>query len=673
MLSLDLGDGLVLDLNDQVIAGMNQYLWGKIAEIPSKISTMKIAEHAEAIRVMPQGTPRPGRLSFDYTPNHRKPLNSMSPSSPIQRVRVMKGVQGGWSMVAECILAFYMKEMPADILFMSATGDLLERWASRRLEPMIDSYGIRKHIGAIADLGAKTRRTGDKTYSKEYFGVRMDMASARSAASMRATDKRILIRDETDGAPLELTTGEGNWLSVSEARTDGWGERRKIFDFSTPTTFENSAIYQLYLEGDQQKFLVPCPHCKKKQELEWGNAETVHGMKADTEAGRLKEAYYICDHCHEAIFNHHKTYMLLGGEWEPTAIPIDKYTESYHDSQIYRPVGMFSWTMMMAHYIKAQNDPEQMRSFVNLRLGMPFRESGARPKLENVIELRGGYREAEVPDETLFLTMATDVQTGSKNDPKNPPRIELEVLGHGDSYKTQSILYKRIEGEILNTDGGAWLALDDFKQEGGLIFRRSDGREFGVSLCFIDSGDGNTRDIVYDFCRTWNNCYPSKGFGILKRRRGEKDDEETPQDSLRYRAKKLDEDMALYEISTNFYKKMLYRSLKIERNESGPQKAGFQDFPMDRGQEYFEMLTAEEMKSDGSFYCPSGRRNEALDVRVYNMCAGAVYLNSLVQDMRLTMKEFAKENGEKIPSAMDLMNVNHRYVLDMLKKQTARV
>jgi phage terminase large subunit GpA-like protein len=139
------------------------------------------------------------------------------------------------------------------------------------------------------------------------------------------------------------------------------------------------------------------------------------------EAGRLKEAYYICDYCHDAIFNHHKTFMLMNGEWEPTAIPIDKYTESYHDSQIYRPVGMFSWTMMMAHYLKAQNDPEQMRSFTNLRLGLPFKEAGSRPKLENVIELRGGYREGEVPDDTLFLTMAIDVQTGSAKDTKNPP------------------------------------------------------------------------------------------------------------------------------------------------------------------------------------------------------------------------------------------------------------
>jgi phage terminase large subunit GpA-like protein len=233
-------------------------------------------------------------------------------------------------------------------------------------------------------------------------------------------------------------------------------------------------------------------------------------------------------------------------------------------------------------------------------------------------------------------------------------------------------MYGRIEGDVMNTDDGAWLALDDMKQAGDLIFRRSDGREFGVMLCFIDSGDGNTRDIVYDFCRTWDNCYPIKGFNILKRRRGEKDDEETPQDSLRYRPKKLDEDLVMYEISTNFYKKSLYRSLKIARNETGPQKAGFQDFPIDRDENYFKMLTAEEMKSDGSFYCPGGRRNEALDVRVYGMCAGAVYLNSLVTDMRLTMKEYAKEAGEKAPSIIDIQNINHRFVLNWLKEQTAR-
>ena len=102
--------------------------------------------------------------------------------SPVQRTVALKAAQGGWTMLAECVIGYYMGYAPADILFISATQDLLERWASRRLEPMIDSYKIRRHIHASGELAARTRRTGDKMWSKEYFGCRLDMASGAECA-----------------------------------------------------------------------------------------------------------------------------------------------------------------------------------------------------------------------------------------------------------------------------------------------------------------------------------------------------------------------------------------------------------------------------------------------------------------------------------------------------------
>ena len=39
---------------------------------------------------------------------------------------------------------------------------------------------------------------------------------------------------------------------------------------------------------------------------------------------------------------------------------------------------------------------------------------GQRPKLEKVIELRGTYKEGQVPNNVLFITIGVDVQRGSK-------------------------------------------------------------------------------------------------------------------------------------------------------------------------------------------------------------------------------------------------------------------
>ena len=59
------------------------------------------------------------------------------------RVEVLKGAQIGVTFAAENVIAYWMDPCPAEILFISAIEKLLERWATKRLEPLIDSCGYR--------------------------------------------------------------------------------------------------------------------------------------------------------------------------------------------------------------------------------------------------------------------------------------------------------------------------------------------------------------------------------------------------------------------------------------------------------------------------------------------------------------------------------------------------
>jgi phage terminase large subunit GpA-like protein len=147
---------------------------------------------------------------------------------------------------------------------------------------------------------------------------------------------------------------------------------------------------------------------------------------------------------------------------------------------------------------------------------------------------------------------------------------------------------------------------------------------------FIDSGDGEYMDIVYMYSQRWTNAFPSKGFKALTRRKKEKPDEVTESSFMRYRAARMDGDITLYEISTAYYKAPVYANLKVKRVEGEIQNPGFCDFPADYGELYFEMLTAEELTENG--YDNKGRRNESLDCRVYALCAGDVYLASVVKE-----------------------------------------
>jgi phage terminase large subunit GpA-like protein len=627
------------------------------------IPVLTVSEYAEARRVMPVGDPFPGPWSNDRTPYLREIMDNMSAMSPVKHTAVAKSAQVGLSAAAENVVTYWMDAYPSNILFVSATEDLLKRWMSTRLEYAIDSCGIREKIQFQGET-QKKNRTGDKTFSKEFRGGVLDLASAQAAASLRAVSKRILIRDEIDGAPADLKTGEGKWMAVSEARTSAYGKKAKILDFSTPILEEDSPIWEAYLKGDQRRFGVYCIHCGGQQFLEFFPEKG--GLKWVEKDGRIERVWYQCEHCDGEMYNHHKAELLETGEWIPTATSHRADYRSYHINTLYAPAGMTSWESLAQKYIEAQETPDGMRSFRNLYMGLPYKETGARPRVETVRENQMPYQSGSIPsDEILFLTMAGDVQRGNV-DPKrgNPARVELEVVGHGAGYRTWGIEYKVFEGAIDDPFGGAWEKINEYALDGGFMYKRSDGLELGPAITLFDSGDGKYHDIVYQFASSWRNCFPSKGAGALKKQKHEKGDEMTRDNFKRYRMAKLG-DVDLLEISTNYYKHLVYRSLKIPKKNDDPQRPGFCAFPRDYTKKYFDMLTAEELRQDGSFH-HGGRRNESLDIRVYNLAARDFFLD--VQRDRL--RDSYKAQGL---TREQVQGVTTKHVLAWLAQQIGKV
>jgi len=618
-----------------------------------------ISNYIEGRRIMPSNTPLPGPWENWRTQYAVEIMDCLSPWNPTQHIDVMSAAQVVKTSLMENTIGYYMGASPAPILFMSGTDALLLKWASKRLEPLIDSLGLREKLQAPNET-EKSRTTGDKSTQKLFSGGFLELASAQSPSSMRSDSVRILLLDETDAAPTFLTTGEGYWDEVAEARTKAWGNRRKILSCSTPTEQQTSTIYRRFTLGDQCEYFVPCPICGKFQLLTKGDEKGSHGLRAEFENGDIKFVYYLCEFCHEAIFEHQKNDMIRGGRWEPQAKP-ERLRRSFHLNALLSPLGMYSWIDYYSDFIKASKMPDGMRSFINLQDGLPYVASGSRPKAEKIIENKGKYKAGTVPEGVLYITAGVDVQRGKKNDPQNPPRLEMQILGIGYGYRTWSIDYKRFEGDISDPFSGAWEDMHRFACDTNLEFiREIDGFKFPTSLIFIDSGYDT--DVVYRFCQRWSNTFPSKGQRSIIRKKNEKPDEMTDSSFKRYRASKLSEDIIIYIISTIYYKNNVYNNLKIERQETGDQKPGFIDFPRDYNEKYFDMLTAEEKMADGSFD-DKGRRNEALDNFVYALCAADVFLDSEL----LNFRAWAKENKW---TASEIQKINHRTVIDSMIEQT---
>ncbi len=620
-----------LDIAGNQARSARNFLKRQIDKFPTDLPTKTIVEHAQGTRILPPGSPIPGLLDLNITPYLKEILENMSPFSPIQISSVMKAAQLGFTMALECILCYYMGYYPVDQLFTSASDKAIEKWAGKRLEPAINSYGYRDLIKTIET--SSNRRSGDKMYSKQYYGMQLDMVSQRSGSGLRASDKRVVINDEIDGSPAKLRGGEGYWMDVVYARTNAHADKRKIINISTPTRMDDSQIFEAYDEGDKRLFYVPCFGCGEKQPID------IDRLVAETTAGFITEAYYPCYKCGECWQNFHKDIFLPKGIWTPQKISSSKVIRSYQINAAYSPTPMLSWVEICQKRERANQsaDSAKKATFTNLYKGQPSKDEGSKPNLDVVIQNRGHYPSFEIPDNVLFLTMAIDVQHGSKKNKNNPQRLELEILGHGPGYRTSSICYKRFEGPINDPFSGAWEDLNQWGITTGLNFKKQNGKEFPVILTGIDSGDGNYTHIVYQFCSRWNNCFPIKGRNQIDAKGLDK---RTSTDHLRYRRSKVGEDI-IYLVSTNHYKTRTYSTLKIGRGDSTIPPKGFQDFPKDYDLKYFKMLTSEQKLLDGNFYCPSGTRNEALDVRVYNLALGDIYLDELVKEQ----KEFAKKQG----------------------------
>lgn len=641
----------------------------------------KISEYIDGRRKLPDDAPIPGLYHISVTPYAREIMDAMAPGSPVQHGVMMCAAQVVKTTILENICAYYMDELPSPILFVSGTEEGAEKWASTRLEPMIDSIpGLRDKIGPVYNI-AKSKKTGDKVFEKLFIGGSLHIVSAQSPSGLASMSKRILLRDEIDRAPSNLRSGEGNWLSVSEARTKAWRYRKKIFDCSTPGDVDVSEINRLYELGDMRMYFVPCPLCKQEQVLEMGDGKEKGLLQIETPRGR--EVVYICCHCHGMIQEYQKEWMLENGRWQATRKGYSNPAfASWHINALYSPLGLYSWQSIWEKWEIAKDDPSQMKAFVNLELGLPYKDEGSRPDLQIVLSHQGKYGVGEIRPGVLFLTAGMDVQVG-KDNPKSPdegPRLEMEILGHGQDYRTWSIIYRKFYGEVHNPHGGAWeqfyqwaITNDQSIHKGqGFAFIRADGVPFGVHFVFIDSGD-NT-DIVYQFCQREPKLFVSvKGMGFISdEKKKEKGDIVGPATSRHYAVRQTGGGQQLVDVATNYYKNELYNHLKVQRRSLEPQSPGYCDFPLaykypammnnelllnDGNQfmtstydeEYFDQLRGAEKRRDGSFH-DARIRVEALDCRVYAACAGEVYV---MQQLRI-MHDAARRAG--VPQAeIDLM------------------
>lgn len=569
-------------------------------------SFFTVSEWSDKHRVLPQkASSEPGRWRTSRTPYLKDILDCLSPNSPIERVVLMKGAQLGGTECGNNWIGYVIHVAPGPMMMVQPTVETAKRWSRQRLAPMIEETPALK--GIVKE--PRERDSGNTILSKEFLGGVIIITGANSAVGLRSMPVKYLFLDEVDGYPSDVE-GEGSPISLAEKRTDTFS-RKKIFLVSTPGFKGISNIEREYEASDQRRYYVPCPHCQEMQYLKWGQ---ITFNKNDLSEG----VFYRCEHCNKLINEHHKTWMLENGEWIAEN-PVNGKVAGFHLSSLYSPIGWKSWENIVKEFLQAKKDKNLLKTWVNTVLGETWEEEGETISEDNLFNRRESYG-PDIPMDAGILTAAVDTQDD---------RLEVEVIAWGKGEESWSIDWRAFHGNPAKDD--VWNDLDEYLQR---KFRHESGAILKILITCIDTGGHHTKK-VYEFVkpRQARRVFAIKGSNqtgaaLVGR----------PSISNSGRVK-------LFPVGVTTAKDSIFARLKIEEFGSG-----YMHFPSHYDQEYFRQLTAEKIvtKYRKGFpyreYMKVRARNEALDLRVYNMAALAILNPNL--EMIVNAFKASFEKGE---------------------------
>jgi len=348
----------------------------------------------------------------------------------------------------------------------------------------------------------------------------------------------------------------------------------------------------------QLAMLMPC--CGSLEVLRWREH-----MKWDTPDG---EVFAQCPACGERVTERHKTTMLTGAQWQPTAKG-DGITAGFHLPGWYAPAGWTSWAQIRDEFLRAKTDPLLLKGWVNKRAAEAWEdEAVAAINADGLIARaqRDGYSSGACPEGVVILLMAVDVQD---------TWLETTVWGFGRGEEMWRIWHQKVEGSPAYEE--VWEQIDSIRKT---QFPRQGGGTLQVRHCAVDTGGHFTQE-AYEFCR----ARAAEGVMAIKGSstkaapalgKGSKVD-------VNWRGRVIKGGLKLYMVGGDTLKRTIYARLK--KDGTGP---GSIHFGEDVTEDYLQGLTCERLvpKTVKGFQVlswekPSGARNEPLDLCVYALAA----------------------------------------------------
>jgi phage terminase large subunit GpA-like protein len=558
----------------------------------------------------PESSASPGK--WRTRPDQREIVDAIGDMS-IREVTLMKSARYGATLIKCGALMRWIDADPRTILMVQPTVKGGEAWSKKFLAAM-----IRDNPRLTGKIGDGTKQRDRTILSKDFPGGTLTIVGANSGAGFRMLSCNVILRDEVDAYPPSAGT-DGDPSKLAEKRSaDYWDAH--LVSISTPKIAGQSRIEQMFLDGDQRRYHVPCPQCEHVDILVFSRKKSTgqgefRGHYMQWPEGEPEKAFFVCRKNGCVIEERGKRWMMENGQWIADAE--FKGHASFHVWAAYSTSAAASWGQIAKEWLEAQGKPDQLQVFVNTVLGETWVEQGDAPDWEHLYARRQPYRRGTVPDGVRFLTCGVDVQRD---------RFYYEVVGWDLRKRSWSIDAGELFGDTA--DQKSYRMLDQLlaasyprtltESSTANLARLTPA--LPIARLAIDSGDGSRTHDVYDWVRRYpvTRVMACRGGGpdvyaMVKSPRAV---------DVKRSGRVIKGGCRVWTTGTHVAKKELYGWLGL-RDGGGPKPNGWCTFP-EYEPEYFKQLTAEHLvttKNKKGFTVREwkikpGRENHYLDARI---------------------------------------------------------
>jgi phage terminase large subunit GpA-like protein len=472
------------------LRGMFRRVWLKNRP-PPKLS---ITRWATTYRVMSEEeTAIKGRFTWEVSPALEGIAEAASQPGT-RKIAVQKSAQVGYTAGIVCnVIGYHVHYRPSVIVAAFPRSMAAKDFASEKLDPMILATPVLNKRIAL-----RSRAQGNSMLRKRFPGGLIKLVGTNSPSDVKSTSARLVIVEEPDDASTNVK-GQGNSLKLLEERAKTYNDHLILIG-GTPTAHNASAIEDEMKKSDKRYFMVPCHSCGEAHALKWENVTIPEDKDAAARDVyghyRWEKAFYTCPH-HGCVWTDDERIANLrrakatGFGWMATAdssVPgfyLNELLSTFDGSRV--PV--LAKKYLEAKYNQDLGDMNDMIAFWNSTLGETWEYKGELPEEDELRARAEKYREWSCPAGAVEALMLVDVQHD---------RLAVTVWVFGRGEEMWLAYWGEHYGQTIVAHQGAWIELEQLMRR---QVNHASGAALGIRAIGIDSGDGQTNDAVYTFCR----------------------------------------------------------------------------------------------------------------------------------------------------------------------------